>query len=288
MNKRAVNISSLVILLSLLSFMAEACVYYFIPYHWVSVIFAGVISLGISHFCLESSLDYGYSFLHATFMVISTLIFSVIIYVIQPNPWIRYDFSMVFLVLVNWIVPFIYSCLRDLFDHGPRFDGYPDFFHRMSILFIIIFLFAIAKQYFLTPIVPPYAEMPFGAHNFVPFMATATYIETALYNKISLLPLFTYMAEMVCIGIPIGFFCRIYFHKLMLFFRLVIYFAIPVILEIIQDCTGLGRGDIDDVTMSMLGILIGVLLFYFMNYIFQSVSKRDFMMSRAQTAKYFY
>ena len=37
MNNRAVNISSLVILLSLVSFIAEACLYYLINYHWVSI-----------------------------------------------------------------------------------------------------------------------------------------------------------------------------------------------------------------------------------------------------------
>ena len=287
MNQKAVSISSLVILLSLLSFMAEVCIYYFVPYHWVSVVFAAVIALGISHFCLEVSLDYGYSFLHAAFMVISTLIFSVVIYLIQPNQWIQYDFSMVILVLTNWMVPSLYSCFRDLTDHGPRFDGYRVFFHRMSVLFILLLLFVICKQYFLTPIEPPYEEMPFGAHNFVPFMATATYIESALYSNTSLTPLFLYMAEMICMGIPIGFFCRIYFNRVFFFFRLVIYFAIPILLEVIQDASGLGRGDIDDVTMTLFGILLGTLLFHLMNVIYQWVANRDFMLSRSQTSTYY-
>ena len=95
MNNRAVNISSLVILLSLVSFIAEACLYYLINYHWVSILFAVLFSVGLSHFCLESSLNYGYSFLHAAFMVTITFIFSTVIYLIQPNQWIHYDFSMV-------------------------------------------------------------------------------------------------------------------------------------------------------------------------------------------------
>lgn len=288
MNKKAVNISSLVILLSLLSFMAEVCVYYFIPYHWISVVFASVVSLGISHFCLESSLDYDYSFLHAAFMVVSTLVFSIVIYMIQPNPWIHYDFSMVFLVLANWFVPFIYSCLRDLFDRGPRFDGYPVFFRRMSVLFILVLLFTIVKEYFLTPINPPYEAMPFGAHNFVPFMATATYIESALYSNIDLLPLFIYVIKTICIGIPMGFFCRVYCHKMPLLFRLAIYFAIPIILEVVQGATGLGRGDIDDVAMSLLGILIGIIIFHIMNSVYQSTSNREFMTNRSHNSKYFY
>ena len=66
MNKRSVNISSLVILLSLLSFLFEMCLYYFIPQHLITVAVAAIISLGLAHFFLESSLNYDYCFLHAT------------------------------------------------------------------------------------------------------------------------------------------------------------------------------------------------------------------------------
>ena len=287
MNNRAVNISSLVILLSLVSFIAEACLYYLVNYHWISIVFAVIFSVGLSHFCLESSLNYGYSFLHAAFMVTITFIFSTVIYLIQPNQWIHYDFSMVVLVLVNWLVPFLYSNIRDMLDRGPRFDGFHLFFRRMSILFIVFFLFVLIKQYFLTPITPPYQELPFGAHNFIPMMTTASYIEFALKSHVSLAPLFCYIGEMVAIGIPIGFFVRIYGARLPFVLRLLIYVGIPVILELLQDLAGRGGGDIDDVTMSLFGILIGVILFYLLNGLSQSVSNREYMMSRSQTSNYF-
>ena len=287
MNNRAVNISSLVILLSLVSFIAEACLYYLVNYHWISIDFTVIYSVGLSHFCLESSLNYGYSFLHAAFMVPITFIFSTVIYLIQPNQWILYDISMVVLVLVNWLVPFLYSNIRDMLDRGPRFDGFHLFFRRMSILFIVFFLFVLIKQYFLTPITPPYQELPFGAHNFIPMMTTASYIEFALKSHVSLAPLFCYIGEMVAIGIPIGFFVRIYGARLPFVLRLLIYVGIPVILELLQDLAGRGWGDIDDVTMSLFGILIGVILFYLLNGLSQSVSNREYMMSRSQTSNYF-
>ena len=251
------------------------------------IVFAVIFSVGLSHFCLESSLNYGYSFLHAAFMVTITFIFSTVIYLIQPNQWIHYDFSMVVLVLVNWLVPFLYSNIRDMLDRGPRFDGFHLFFRRMSILFIVFFLFVLIKQYFLTPITPPYQELPFGAHNFIPMMTTASYIEFALKSHVSLAPLFCYIGEMVAIGIPIGFFVRIYGARLPFVLRLLIYVGIPVILELLQDLAGRGWGDIDDVTMSLFGILIGVILFYLLNGLSQSVSNREYMMSRSQTSNYF-
>lgn len=287
MNNHAVNISSLVILLSLISFIAEACVYYLVNYHWASVAVAVVLSIGISHFCLESSLSYGYSFLHAAFMMTSTFIFSVVVYLIQPNKWISYDFSMVVLVLVNWITPFVYCNLRDMLDHGPRFDGFRTFFNRMAVLFLIFFLFVIVKQYFLTPIIPPYQELPFGAHNFIPMMATASYIEFTQYNGIALMPLIFYITEMIFMGIPIGFFIRIYGAHLPFLLRICAYCALPVILEILQEFTGRGWGDIDDVTMSLFGVLLGVILYYCLNGLCLAVSNRDFRMGRGQTSNYF-
>ncbi len=288
MDNKSVNISSLVLLLSLISLLAEITIYYFIPFHWICVICAGLFSLAISHFTLESSLNYRYNFLHSAFMVTGSLIFSVIIYSIQPNEWIQYDFSMVILVLVNWLLPFLYNSIRDLTDHGPRFDGYGDFFHRMSIVFLILVVFTVIKQYFLTPIFPPYEELPFGANNFVAFMATGIYIENALRQQISLFPLWIYILQLICIGIPIGFFCRVYLDKLFFLFRLFIYIAIPILLEILQYITGLGRGHIDDVAFSLIGILIGIITYYILNTIYHSVSNREFTLSRGHTSRYYY
>lgn len=288
MDNKAVSISSLILLLSLISLLTEVIIYYFVPYHWICVVFAGVASLAISHFSLESSLDYGYSFLHSTFMVTGSLIFSVIVYCIQPNQWIQYDFSMVFLVLTNWLVPFLYNSIQNLMDHGPRFNGYRPFFHRMSILFLVLLLFTIVKQYFLTPIFPPYEELPFGANNFVAFMATGIHIENALRQQLSLTPLWIYTVQLICIGVPIGFFCRIYLDKLFFLFRLFIYIAIPVILEVLQYVTGLGRGHIDDVAFSLIGILIGIIIFHIFNRIYYSVANREFTLSRGHTSRYYY
>ena len=227
MNKRTVNISSLVLLLSLLSLITTMCLYYLVPMHYVSVIFAGVASVLLAHFFLESSLNYDYNFLHAASMTVSTLVFAIAIYVIQPNEWICFDFWLPCLVLANWIIPFLYCTLRDLFDRGPRFDGYHKFFNRMCIFFTLIYIFVIAKQYFITPIVPPYHSLKFGAHNFIPFMATGTYIEHTFKAGKSINEFVFYALQLVCLGIPFGYLCRVALRKLNFVFRIIIYILFP-------------------------------------------------------------
>lgn len=287
MNSRIVNISSLILLLSLISFITEAIVYYFIPAHWVSVIFAGIISLAVTHFCLETSLDYDYGFIHASFMVIFSLAFATIIYLIQPNQWISYDFSMVFLVLINWLVPLIYNIIRDLLDHGPRFYGFRTFFRRMALLFFVIYAMVIIKQYFITPIVPPYHADAFGAHNFVPFMSLGSNLENMLRSGNHLIPFVCYVTEIVTLGIPFGFFLRTFFRKSTLCLRVLLYILYPAVLEVLQYITGRGRYDLDDISLSLIGILLGVLLFHLINAIFRATANREFMMNREKFSTYF-
>ena len=109
MNKRTVNISSLVLLLSLLSLITTMCLYYLVPMHYVSVIFAGVASVLLAHFFLESSLNYDYNFLHAASMTVSTLVFAIAIYVLISGSHVLYLQTGLFL---SFIARFV-TCLTE-------------------------------------------------------------------------------------------------------------------------------------------------------------------------------
>lgn len=280
MNVRTVNISSLVILLSLISLICEGFIYYFIPQHIWAIIFAIFCSLLLSHFFLETAFRYTYNVLHSAFMTIGTMIYAVIIYLIQPNQWISYDFSMVVLVLVNWLIPFLYCTLRDLCDPGPRFDGYHRYFHHMSIVLLLIYAFALIKQYYLTPIIPPYESLAFGAQNFVPYMATGSYLEEIIRMGQSPTSILCFLAEMIILFIPFGFYMRAYSGKWPFILRLFCYLAFPLILEISQYLFGIGRGHIDDYVSALIGTLIGILIYHAINSIFRIVAGRSFATER--------
>lgn len=285
MNKRSVNISSLVILLSLLSFLFEMCLYYFIPQHLITVAVAAIISLGLAHFFLESSLNYDYCFLHASFMTITSTAFTIIVYLMQPNVWVAYDYSLIALIIVNWFIPFGYCFIRDFCDRGPRFAEYLFFFYGMSILFLIIYAIALVKLLFVTPLLPPYETMDFGAHNFIPFMATGNYIEDALSHHASITKMITYMLEMIVLGIPAGFYIRVFLRNHSITPRIFAYLFMPFLLEFIQFLTGIGRADIDDYTFYLIGILVGIAIYYIVYRISYEVHKRDFLEDRTVVKK---
>ncbi len=283
MNKRAVNISSLVILLALLSLILEICLYYFIPQHFVSVIIAGIISLALTHFFLETSLDYDYCFLHAALMTITSLAFCIVVYLMQPNIWIQYDYSLLALIIVNWFIPFAYCFIRDFFDRGPRFADYLFFFHGMSILFLLVYLIAVIKQFFVTPLLPPYETLTFGAHNFVPFMATGSFIEVALTSGKGLERIIIYIIELIVMAIPFGFYAKVYCRNFPFLGRLAVYLLVPFFLELIQYITGIGRADIDDYTLALIGTVIGIIIYHIIYRISYETHKRDFLEDRTVT-----
>lgn len=285
MNKRSVDISSLVILLSLLSFLFEICLYYFIPQHWITVAVAAIISLGLSHFFLESSLNYDYCFLHASFMTITSTAFTIIVYLMQPNVWITYDYSLIALIIVNWFIPFAYCFIRDFCDRGPRFAEYLFFFYGMSILFLVIYAIALVKLLFVTPLLPPYDTMRFGAHNFIPFMATGNYIEDALSHHASISKMITYIFELIVLGIPAGFYIRVFLKDHSITVRIFGYLLLPFIFEFIQFLTGIGRADIDDYTFYLIGILLGIAIYHIVYRISYEVHKRDFLEDRTVVKK---
>lgn len=283
MNKRAVNISSLVILLALLSLILEICLYYFVPQHFVTIIVAAVISLGLTHFFLETSLDYDYCFLHAALMTIASLAFCMVVYLIQPNDWITCDYSLLILIIINWLIPFAYCFIRDFSDRGPRFSDYLFFFHGMSILFLVVYCIAIIKQFFVTPFLPPYDSLPFGAHNFVPFMATGNYIEDALAQGQDIIEMIVYIIEMIVLAIPFGFYAKVYCRNFPFLVRLFIYLVIPFLLEGIQYLTGIGRADIDDYSFILIGTVIGIIIYHIVYYVSYEAHKRDFLEDRTIT-----
>lgn len=283
MNKRTVNISSLVLLLSLLSFLLEITMYYFIPNRVITILAASVISITLSHFFLETSMEYNSCFLHGSFMTITAVAFTVIVYLLQPNRWITYDYSMLALVLLNWIIPFGYCFFRDFFDRGPRFANYTFFFHGMSVVFLVIYFAALIKQLFITPVQPPYEELTFGAHNFVPFMASGEYLETTLNADKTIQPMITYLLEMIAFFVPFGFYAKVYTRRFSFFIRLIVYAGFPFILEFLQSITGIGRAHIDDYSLAVIGTLLGILIYTLVYKISYHFHKRDFLEDRTIT-----
>lgn len=92
-----------------------------------------------------------------------------------------------------------------------------------------------------------------------------------------------YIVEMIALAIPFGFYAKVYCRNLPLLIRLAVYFAVPFLLEAFQYLSGIGRGDIDDYTLAMIGTVIGIIIYHIIYYISYNAHKRDFLEDRTVT-----
>ncbi|MCR5354261.1 MAG: VanZ family protein [Lachnospiraceae bacterium] len=286
MKRKTVSINSLILLLSLISLIVEVSVFYLTQGGYVTVIVSWVLALAITHFCLETSYDYNYGFVNVVFMLVSSTIFAGALYLFG-NDLIQYKFSLVYMVLGNWVFPFVYSLIRYVADVGDRFTGFRKYFRKMIILFLVFYALILIKQYFVTPIKPPYASESFGAHNFIPYMSTGQYIENTVKAGTELRTEMYFLLELLFLGLPAGFLISYSWRTMHILLRIILYIAIPTVFELAQYAYGVGTGSIDDVCTFVIGEVIGIILFHLLDIIFEYVHKRHFMEPRDAIKSYF-
>lgn len=270
----------------LLSFLFEMCLYYFIPQHLITVAVAAIISLGLAHFFLESSLNYDYCFLHASFMTITSTAFTIIVYLMQPNVWIAYDYSLIALIIVNWFIPFWLLLY-------PRFLWPWSAFCRILIFLLRnehSFPYNLCNRFKLSCFLSHryfhlMKQWDFGAHNFIPFMATGNYIEDALSHHASITKMITYILEMIVLGIPAGFYIRVFLRNHSITPR-ISHICSAISAWFIQFLTGIGRADIDDYTFYLIGISGRYCnLLYRISVFLMKYTKEDFLEDRTVVKK---
>lgn len=263
--------------MSLMTVAVELGLYYFLPNPLPSVLVSLLLPLILTKFFLESSLSHETIFMQTAITMILTFLAAVVIFMMQPNAWISFHIALGIIVLFNWMVPVVYCTVYALFDRGPRIGGYISAFHKCSILLLVIYGIIMLDRLFVRPLMPPYPDMAFGAHDFVPFMEFASRIEEYLREGKSILPILKYALQMCCFGIPLGFYLRLYLRNIVRFMRIFLIFAIPLLIELLQNLTGRGRGAIDDYCMALVGIVIGIILYYFLNFLFRNTAHHDFL-----------
>lgn len=288
MRRHSVSINNLVLLVCILAMAFEIGIYYFLNSPALAVIATIILTAAITHFFLELSLDYNVCFLYSLVMVFFSLVITLVIYNSQPNPWIHFHYGLLWMVFLHWFISIFYCIVRDALDRGPRFENFVSYFHRMSILCGIIYLGTIVYIMFIHPLQPPYGAQAFGAHNFVPFMATGNYIEQTLNNGGEIRDMLVYISLVVASGIPFGFFVRLYLREMLFFPRLLFMLLVPFFMEFLQQCINRGRADIDDYFMSLAGVLIGVIIFHIIDKIYHSLGKTKFLMERNKPFSQFY
>lgn len=166
-------------------------------------------------------------------------------------------------VAVNWIAPNLCCVLVRLFDRKRRIEGFDRFFRVSSTLFFIIYLLGMMALLFFGSANRGYE---YRSVNLVPFETIRLFWNAqTLSMEVKLLNLL----GNVLVFVPLGFYLAVWSRKIKLFFGVFILLAVPVAVEALQYIFMVGASDIDDVILNFSGGLLGMLLCFLIEGVYQ-------------------
>lgn len=280
MNRRSIQIKTFIIISSLITIGLEFGCYYFLNSLSGSMVIAIVLNLILSHIYLETSLTYSSCFLQSALTVVLSTAATIFIYMNQTGTLLIYNKKLSFLVLLNWMVPLIYSIIRNFMDRGPRFVQFSSYFWKTSILFFVYYLYSFVNFYFISPI-----GFPFGASTvsnpLIPFLATATYIEDCIYLGNPLSVLLIYVLKTIWMFAPLGFYATLILKEASRKFIIILTFLLPLVTNIIS-FVQTSAFYIDAYLYHIIAFLLGILLYQLLNHISHRCLKTDFLTNRSK------
>lgn len=171
------------------------------------------------------------------------------------------------LLAINWIAPTLVCSVARLCDRKKRLQGFEDFFKTASIVFFVIYLLSLVALLFFGSV---NRGVEYRCVNLIPFKTIWMYLSThALSDSNKILNL----VGNVLIFVPLGFYLSVFSHRIHLLFRVLILFAVPVLVEVLQYVFKTGASDVDDVILNFLGGLLGMLICYLAECIYRHYHK---------------
>ncbi|MBE5966713.1 MAG: hypothetical protein E7255_07065 [Lachnospiraceae bacterium] len=275
-----IQMSSLIVLLSILTILIELSAYYFFASPYPVLGIASFVSILCCHILLEKSTTYESCFTYTLLTVFIILTVTILTYFsADRTSFISYSHLLHAILALNWLVPSIHCFLRYMTGYGTRINQYPAFYRSNSIIFILFYLGILIYGSFAEDAFPwAYrAVMWSNTANYTPFLVLARQIEDYLYRIIPLRDIFVYLGVRILIFAPYGYYVTLLTRKNSRLLKHLLFLLLPLLIEVFQYFLFTARCDIDDFIYGFLGGLLGSLLFYLTDRIFHSISGRTFL-----------
>lgn len=278
MQKRtSIQISSMVIMLSMLTILVQFAAYYFFAAFYIIWGISCLIAIICCHILLEQSVSYEACFNYSLLNIFISLVIILLTYYGKDEAFLPYTGTMLGIAAINWLIPMFHCLLRYMFDYGTRIDDFNDFYRNISVVFLL-FYFAVILYGNSVKNAFPWAYPDINtSYNFAPFGVIATMIEDYLYDNASLHEIITYLLSRTLIFLPYGFYSTLLLRRQSRLPRFFALLMLPFIIEVLQYIFLPERCDIDDLIYALVGGLIGSLSFYLLNVIFRAFSGRNFL-----------
>ncbi|MFA9465457.1 MAG: VanZ family protein [Velocimicrobium sp.] len=280
MNRHFIKIKTFITISSIVTIGLEYGCYYFLNTLYGAMLLGLFLNLILCHIYLETSLTYLSCFLQSCISMLLSVGATVFIYTYHTGNLLIYDKKLPLIILLNWLAPLLYSLLRNFTDHGPRFVHFRSYFWRTSICFGAYYIFYFIKHFFITP-----SSFPTSAsaifNPFIPFLATATYVEDCIYLDQPLSVLLIYIFKTVLIFAPLGFYGAILLKEASRKIIIILTLLLPITTELIS-LFQKNVFSVDTYLYNVIGFLIGILLYQLLNYISNHSLQTDFLADRSK------
>lgn len=272
-----IQVSSLIILLSIITICIQFVIYYFFAAAYVIWGVAAVITFISCHVLLEQTSTYEVCFNYSSLILFISAVILLLSYLNKDSAYLPYTGSMLGIAVINWLMPCLYCFLRNMLDYGSRFEDYNLFYRNHSILFFSIYFGILCYGLFGGNAFPFAYRGTLGSANFLPFETITILIEDYLYGIIPLSDILVYLLVRILIFLPYGFQLTLLLRRQSRLTRSLSLLILPVILELAQFFIIPNRFDIDDIIYAILGGILGSLLYYLCNLIFRAFTGKNFL-----------
>lgn len=284
MQRNSVHLTTIIILLSILSLSVQFITYYFFGDTLITFGLTSFIILLFSHILLEQFLSYENCFSYMLLNLFMSFIVILFAYYGGEDFMLSYHPDLFIFIVLNWTIPVIYCVFRNLFDRGPKFMRFKQFYRNTSIIFLIFYTGLLITLLFTNNNTNNASGIT--SFQFVPFVTIATVIEDYIIGQIALDVLVSNFIISILLFVPYGYYCALllrYFGRLT---RLVALIILPILVEVLQSVLQFSKGEIDDIILAFIGSLLGALCYNIINSIFQSVTDEDFLSDRGSHSYY--
>ncbi len=272
-----IQVSSLIILLSIITILVQYGAYYFFAAFYVIWGVAILISVISCILLTEQTSTFEACFNYSALALFVSLVVLVMSYFNETQSFLPYTGSMLGIAVINWLIPNWFCFFRNMLDYGTRFDDYPVFYRNHCVLFFVFYLGAILYTAFAPDAVPFAYEGSLTIPNFIPFEAITILIEDYLYGATTLGSLLTYLLFRILVFMPYGYQVSLSLRRKNRLWRLLAILTLPVLLELAQYVLIPERFDIDDIIYALLSGILGSMGYHLGNMIFRAFTGRDFL-----------
>jgi len=282
------NISLLIVVLSMVTILAQFITYYFIASPYVIIGISTIVSIFSTHILLNKSLTYETGFIYSLLTLFVSLIITLMTYYSKDQSIFPYSGLLFAIVFINWFIPSLHCFIRNMLDTGGRIGGYYSFYRNHSIVLIIFYIGIFIYGFIYPEAVQRFYPLPFTFNhgNIIPFNILSAQIELYIYHQLPLSDILIYLFSRIAIFAPFGFYIALVTRKKSKLIRFLLYLLIPVIIETIQYFYASSYSDIDDIIYGLIGCILGGFLFQLKNYVFRLFSGQDFLATRHRYSNY--